>query len=271
MISPYSVVHGISHEATEHGSIIKFIDELFNLTPLADLPDEAAARALGEKTYGQKYLGPSDDNTPDVGDLFSAFDNARLAGVAPPLPAPYAMIPAALVTSLPHFGGQGCRILQITPTDVVNGVVIDPAPADFNPRPSTNPGLRPGRLAFELGLYLWLLCSSTFSRRPDFLPVAGFSQQTIKLRDHMSRISMLLLFQFHGSVDTEHRNGSRRGHTRQIKAAGSLTCGVNTEEPEYSLQDAHGSRAALDVDICKALGVAVLGSNAKFSIARYQR
>ena len=42
--------------------------------------------------------------------------------------------------SLPHFGAQGCRVLQITPTDLVKGVLIDPAPADFNPRPSTNPG-----------------------------------------------------------------------------------------------------------------------------------
>ena len=50
------------------------------------------------------------------------------------------MIPQGQVTSLPHFGGQGCRALQITPTDVVNGVVIDPAPQDFNPRPSSNPG-----------------------------------------------------------------------------------------------------------------------------------
>ncbi len=44
VISPYSKVCSISHDATEHGSITKFIDELFNLTPLADLP-EAAARA----------------------------------------------------------------------------------------------------------------------------------------------------------------------------------------------------------------------------------
>src|ERR1019366_9270784 len=34
VISHYSLVHGISHEATEHGSIIRVIDELFNLTPL---------------------------------------------------------------------------------------------------------------------------------------------------------------------------------------------------------------------------------------------
>ena len=147
VISPYAVVHGISHEATEHGSIIKFIDELFNLTPLADLPDEASARALGKKTYvtpqgtPQKYLGPSDAHTPGVGDLFSAFDNARLEGLAAPLPAEYATIPADEVVSLPHWGGQGCRVLQITPTDIVHGVLIDPAPADVNPRPSTNPGI----------------------------------------------------------------------------------------------------------------------------------
>jgi phospholipase C len=142
VISPYSVAHAISHEATEHGSIIKFIDKLFNLTPLADLPDEANARALGEQSpFNQKYLGPSDARTPGVGDLFSAFDNARLMGMAPPLPASYAMIPRSLVVTLPQFGGQGCGVLEITPTDIVHGKVIDPAPADFNPRPSTNPGV----------------------------------------------------------------------------------------------------------------------------------
>ncbi|MGA2484272.1 MAG: alkaline phosphatase family protein [Candidatus Acidiferrales bacterium] len=141
VISPYSVAHAISHEATEHSSIIKFIDELFNLTPLADLPDEANARALGETTYGQKYLGPADDKTPGVGNLFSAFDNARLLGFAPPLPADYAKIPRTEVVTLPHYGAEGCRVLHITPTDVVHGKLIDPAPADFNPRPSSNPGL----------------------------------------------------------------------------------------------------------------------------------
>lgn len=145
VISPYAKVHAISHEATEHGSIIKFIDELFNLEPLGDLPDEAQARAQGRQKYEQKYLGPSDGTghnaTPGVGNLFSAFDDARLLGIERPLPASFAMIPQAQVTTLPHVGAQGCRALQITPTDTVNGVVIDPAPADFNPRPSTNPGL----------------------------------------------------------------------------------------------------------------------------------
>ncbi|HLM80195.1 MAG TPA: alkaline phosphatase family protein [Terriglobales bacterium] len=142
VISPYGVAHAISHEATEHSSIIKFIDELFNLTPLADLPDEANARALGElPPFNQKYLGPADAHTPGVGNLFSAFDNARLLGFAPPLPADYAMIPATEVVTLPHYGAEGCRVLHITPTDIVKGHVIDPAPADFNPRPGSEPGV----------------------------------------------------------------------------------------------------------------------------------
>jgi phospholipase C len=141
VISPYGVVHAISHEPTEHSSIIKFIDELFHLTPLADLPDEANARAIGQTTYGQMYLGPADGETPGVGNLFTAFDNARLLGWLPPLPASFAFIPRSEVVSLPHYGAHGCKCLEIRPTDIVDGKVIDPAPADFNPRPSSNPGV----------------------------------------------------------------------------------------------------------------------------------
>ena len=138
VISPYGVVHAISHERTEHSSIIKFIDELFNLTPLADLPDEASARKQGERLFGQSNLGPADDKIPGVGDLFTAFDNGRLTGKEEVLPAEYAMIPQALVTSLPHFGGNGCRVLQIQPADFT---LANPVPADFNPRPDINPGI----------------------------------------------------------------------------------------------------------------------------------
>jgi len=141
VISPFANVHTVDHERSEHGSIIKFIDALFNLTALGDLPDEYGARVKGAEVYGQDYLGPSDAHVVGVGNLFSAFDDARLNGTVAPLPASYAMIPAADITSLPHFGAQGCRALQITPTDTVNGKVIDPAPADFNPRPGSNPGL----------------------------------------------------------------------------------------------------------------------------------
>lgn len=140
VISPYARVHAISHEPSEHGSIIKFIDRLFNLTPLAELPDEAAALKTGAEKYHQKFLGPSDNPEIPIGALFSAFDNARLLGKARPLPASYAMIPPDKISSLPHFAGKGCKALGITPTDKVTGKVIDPAPADFNPRPGSNPG-----------------------------------------------------------------------------------------------------------------------------------
>ena len=56
----------------------------------------------------------------------------------------------------------------------------------------------------------------------------------------------------------------------KIKATGSLRCGINTEEPEYSTQDAHGNHAALDADICKAVAVAVLGPNARFTVVPYR-
>jgi len=142
VVSPYSLVHGISHEASEHGSVIKFIDQLFNLTPLADLPDEAKAMKLGKTLFVQSNLGPTDGANTKIGALFSAFDFGRLQqGSAGALPPSYAMINPTDITSLPHWGANGCRILSINPTDYQNGVLVDPAPADFNPRPSSNPGL----------------------------------------------------------------------------------------------------------------------------------
>jgi len=149
VVSPYSVAHGVSHVYSEHSSVIKFVDELFNLVPLSNLPDEVLARAAGAKNAAfnkpngtaQQNLGPAD--TAAMGDLLEAFDNDRLAGVLAPLPASYAMIPAATVTSLPHYGGAGCTALGITPTDYTTyglGLEIDPPPADFNPRPTLSPG-----------------------------------------------------------------------------------------------------------------------------------
>ncbi|HLZ65593.1 MAG TPA: alkaline phosphatase family protein [Aliidongia sp.] len=140
VISPYGQAHVISHEYSEHGSVIKFIDRLFDLTPLAFLPDEAKARALGKQEFGQDNLGPS-DGYPSQGDLSSAFDNARLTGAAAPLPADYAMIADSRVKHLPHDDGQGCYALNIVPTDYAGGKLLDPAPADFNPRPGTTPGI----------------------------------------------------------------------------------------------------------------------------------
>jgi len=138
LISPYGVAHGVSHELAEHSSIIKLVDELFNLIPLADLPDEERARALGVAKFGQKDLGPADDKVEGVGDLLSGFSNRRLLGRSAPLPPSYAEIPEADITSFPHMGGHGCSALSIRPTDIG---LPNPIPADFNPRPDTAPGI----------------------------------------------------------------------------------------------------------------------------------
>jgi phospholipase C len=117
VISPYGKAHAISHEYAEHSSVIKFINE-----------------------FGQKDLGPA-DTVEGMSNLFTAFDNGRLTGKVPPLPASYAAIPAEDVKSLPHYGGHGCYNLNIVPTDYRDGKLIDPPPADFNPRPTSTPGL----------------------------------------------------------------------------------------------------------------------------------
>jgi phospholipase C len=139
VISPYASVHSIVHGYTEHSSIIKFIDELFKLVPLQSLPNEAKAEHAAATTI-EPNMGPV-DNEGYIGDMLGAFDNARLSGTAAPLPASYAEIPDDVVHTLPHYNGQGCYTLNIVPTDYVGGKLLDPAPADFNPRPSSAPGL----------------------------------------------------------------------------------------------------------------------------------
>ncbi|MGI4828737.1 MAG: phospholipase C [Janthinobacterium lividum] len=138
IMSPYGVVHGISHEKSEHSSIIKFIDLLYGLKPLADLPDEKQAREKGQRTYQQPYLGPADAGVPGVGNLFTAFDNNRLMGTTAVLPASYIELPTSFYQTLPQLNNNGCQVLNIEPTD--HGLP-NPVPADFNPRPSSDPGI----------------------------------------------------------------------------------------------------------------------------------
>jgi phospholipase C len=138
LISPYAVAHGVSHVPTEHSSVIKFVDELFGLVPLADLPDEERAREIGKEKFGQANLGPADDKVLDVGDMSSAFDVLRLEGKLATLSAEYARIPPAEIEQFPPAGGQGCRVLGITPTD---SGLPNPVPTDFNPRPDSTPGI----------------------------------------------------------------------------------------------------------------------------------
>jgi phospholipase C len=156
VISPYAASGKISHRYSEHGSIIKFIDEVFGLIPLASLPDEKKALQLGEKNLGQSQLGPTDDPSNDVGDLTEAFDYDILRGWKRPIPVYYASIPNDQVISLPHlaisnyskngYTNGACEQIGVLPTDFKSwsayraGTPSDPYPVDFNPRPSQSPG-----------------------------------------------------------------------------------------------------------------------------------
>ena len=54
-----------------------------------------------------------------------------------------------------------------------------------------------------------------------------------------------------------------------IRSAHSLSCGVAKEEEDYSRAEDHGNRAALDIDLCKAVAVAILGPGAAFTVRPY--
>ncbi len=144
MISPYARAHAIAHEEGDHNSVIRLVNSLFGLPPLATLPDEAAARLAGAAGaqfqtgpagFTQAYLSPHDAPGMPTGALLSAFDPGRLIGFREPLPASYATIPAATIASLPHYGGQGCTALNLQTEDRVQGLT-NTIPADFSPRPS---------------------------------------------------------------------------------------------------------------------------------------
>ena len=141
--------------------MVKFINGLFGLIPLQNLPDEAAARAAGAANAAfnapngsaQTDLGPA-DALATMGDLLEAFDADRLNGTLAPLPASYAMITTSngvsidTQGSLPHYNGAGCNALKIVPTDyagqtpgqIVAGSEAYPPPLDFNPRPVQSAG-----------------------------------------------------------------------------------------------------------------------------------
>ena len=156
VISPFAAGGTISHQYSEHGSIIKFINELKGLVPLAKLPDEMRGRAMGKANLGQDNLEPSDDPENGVGDLTEAFDYDRLAGRKAPIPASAATFTPSQVHTLPHmakasyspngYTNGACEAIGVLPTDFKNiedyrkGMPTDPYPADFNPRPTQSPG-----------------------------------------------------------------------------------------------------------------------------------
>ncbi|MFP5227791.1 MAG: phospholipase C [Acidobacteriota bacterium] len=121
LISPWARSGGVVSDAGDHVSFAKFLDVLFNLPPLASLPDE------------KPYLpeGPRDEN-PRLTDLLGGFDPARLAGKKAPIPAAQAEIPDAVVNHFPP--AMTCRETGVTPV-AIPGAALKP-PKDFtNPLP----------------------------------------------------------------------------------------------------------------------------------------
>ncbi len=55
----------------------------------------------------------------------------------------------------------------------------------------------------------------------------------------------------------------------QIRSAHAVSCGVSKEEEDYSRAEDHGNRAAFDIDLCKAVAVAVLGPGAKLIVKSF--
>ena len=138
LISPYARTNYVARIQGSQSSVVRFVDVLFKLPPLALLPDELHGRELGEKEFGQKDLGPEDALTPGITDLLDAFSPSRLTGKKAPLPASYVSVPEALIQHLPEQTGYGCSDLGIVTTDRQQGIT-NAVPSDFNPRPSTNP------------------------------------------------------------------------------------------------------------------------------------
>jgi phospholipase C len=98
VISPFAKTGAVVHDASDAGSIAKFIEDVFELPTLGSLPDEAAGVAAN--------LPPADLN-PYTTDLLNAFDFAKLAGNFTG-PSPIIHQPSVPPTI-------GCASLGITP------------------------------------------------------------------------------------------------------------------------------------------------------------
>ena len=136
VLSPFGEAHTISHEPTEHSSVIKFVNELFSLTPLADLPDEQRARALGLSTRHEADLGPADDGVPR-----RRRSPQRLLERSPP--GPPASAPRCLCRHPAHrsFPLSPLRLpgLQRPPHHPNGRQLTQPHPARLQPAPGHQP------------------------------------------------------------------------------------------------------------------------------------
>jgi phospholipase C len=120
LVSPYARSGAIVHDAGDQTSILKFAETLFDVPPLATLPEESAYMPRGPR-----------DADPAITDLLGAFDPARLGGTTPPIPAADAEIPDAVVNAFP--AAMSCRTLGIVPVTLPNAPATPPP--NFNVRP----------------------------------------------------------------------------------------------------------------------------------------
>jgi|SRR5579883_85490 len=118
LISPYART-GVVHEYDDQASVIKFVERLFDRTPLADLPDEAQFMPFGPR-----------DTSTETGDLSGGFDPARLRGDAPPIAADAAIVPDDAVRAIP--AGWSCRTIGVRPVPPPAGL-SDAPPPGFDP------------------------------------------------------------------------------------------------------------------------------------------
>ncbi len=151
VMSPFARAHVVSHAEGDHNAVMETIEALFDLPPLASLPDEKQALLAGADPqfngpngFVQHHLGPRDINTPATDDLLSAFEPRRVTGELRPLPGEYAMIPEDVIAKLPHYAGKGCAAIGMTPEDRRQNITTS-VPAGFNTLPATLPQYSGGR------------------------------------------------------------------------------------------------------------------------------
>ena len=113
LISPWARSGGVVSDPGDHASFAKFLDVLFDLPPLASLPDE------------KPYLpeGPR-DTLPQLTDLTGGFDPARLSGRRGPIPAAEAEIPDHVVNTLPP--SMTCGQTGVEPVSIPGGALVWP-------------------------------------------------------------------------------------------------------------------------------------------------
>lgn len=119
LISPYART-GVVHEYDDQASVIKFVEHLFNRTPLAQLPDEARFEPFGPR-----------DASEETGDLSGGFDAERLSGDRPAIPAAAAVVPDEIVHTIPS--PWSCSSIGVRPIAPPPGT-SDAPPPNFNPR-----------------------------------------------------------------------------------------------------------------------------------------